>query len=226
MSGREVPLRGPGESSAPHRIIAVDGPAASGKSTIASRLAEKLGLPFLDSGLLYRAVADALLRSGQVPDDPEAAVLASRALDPAQLDPVRLRDEAVGAAASLVAVVPEVRAALLATQREFGADGPGAVIAGRDIGTVVRPDATHKIFVTASVEERARRRFRELQSRGTTAIYARVLEEMRERDERDRTRVVSPLLPATEAFVIDTTSCDIETAFAKIERFVLAQSAS
>lgn len=211
--------------SAPARlIIAVDGPAASGKTTLARRLAAAFGLAFLDTGLLYRAVARKLLDAGRSFDDEPAAVAAAETVGPADLDPARLRDEQVGQGASRVAALPGVRRALLAYQRRFGEDAPGAVLAGRDIGTVVRPDASHKIFVTASVEERARRRCRELQALGVAAIYERVLEELRERDARDRSRAIAPLVPASDAFVIDTTEQDIETAFA-IARAYVAGSA-
>jgi cytidylate kinase len=198
----------------PVRVVAVDGPAASGKTTLARRLAAHFGLPFLDTGLLYRAVARALLRAGRPFDDRPAALAAARSIVAAELEDPALRDDDVGQGASRVAVVPEVREALLILQRRFGGDGPGAVLAGRDIGTVVRPDATHKIFVTASAEERARRRCKELRARGAAAIYERVLEDLRQRDARDRSRVVAPLVPASDAFVIDTTDRDAETAFA------------
>jgi CMP/dCMP kinase len=196
------------------RIVAVDGPAASGKTTLARRLAAQFGLPFLDTGLLYRAVALKLLREGRSLDDRAAALAAARAISAADLEAPALRDDEVGQGASRVAVMPEVREALLILQRRFGADGAGAVLAGRDIGTVVRPDATHKVFVTASAEERARRRCKELRASGAAAIYERVLEDLRQRDTRDRSRVVAPLVPASDAFVIDTTDRDAETAFA------------
>lgn len=207
-------------SAAPLRVIAVDGPGASGKTTLARRLAASLGLPFLDTGLLYRAVALRLVRQGHSFEDAAAAYRAARALTPADLEDPGLRDDTVGQGASMVAVIPEVRNALLDLQRRFGADGPGAVLAGRDIGTVVRPDATHKIFVTASLEERARRRCKELQARGVPSIYERVLEDLRRRDARDRSRAVAPLVPASDAFVIDTTGCDAETAFALAHAYV------
>jgi cytidylate kinase len=195
-------------------IVAVDGPAASGKTTLARRLARELGLEFLDTGLLYRAVARALVDAGRRFEDVPAAAAAAARLRAAELAAPGLRDEAVSQGASKVAAIPEVRQALLAFQRRFGAVGPGAVLAGRDIGTVVRPDAAAKIFVTASTEERARRRCKELQAENVPIIYERVLEDLRERDARDRSRAVAPLLPADDAFVIDTTDKDIETAFA------------
>ena len=195
-------------------IVAVDGPAASGKTTLARRLAHEFGLEFLDTGLLYRAVARALLDAGRSFEDVPAAAAAARGLRGADLTAPGLRAEAVSQGASKVAAIPEVRQALLAFQRRFGAAGPGAVLAGRDIGTVVRPDATRKIFVTASTEERARRRCKELQAETAPIIYEQVLEDLRERDARDKSRAVAPLLPAEDAFVIDTTDKDIETAFA------------
>ena len=195
-------------------IVAVDGPAASGKTTLARRLASELGLEFLDTGLLYRAVARALLDGGRSLEDARAAAAAAAHLRADDLAAPGLRQEAVSQGASRVAAIPEVRRALLAFQRRFGAGGPGAVLAGRDIGTVVRPDAAAKIFVTASTEERARRRCKELQAANAPAIYERVLEDLRERDARDQSRAVAPLLPAGDAFVIDTTDKDIETAFA------------
>jgi CMP/dCMP kinase len=195
-------------------IVAVDGPAASGKTTLAQRLAAEFGLEFLDTGLLYRAVARRLLDQGQDLEDAAAAARAAAALAAADLTSPALRDEQVSQGASKVAAIPAVRQALLAFQRCFGEDGPGAVLAGRDIGTVVRPDAGRKIFVTASLEERARRRSRELQAKGGPAIYERVLEDLRERDARDRSRAVAPLLPAGDALLIDTTDKDIDAAFA------------
>jgi cytidylate kinase len=194
-------------------IVAVDGPAASGKTTLARRLAAHFELDFLDTGLLYRAVARRLL-------DETTAVAAAAAIGAAELDAPALRDERVSQGASKVAAIPAVRRALLAFQRHFGEDGRGAVLAGRDIGTVVRPDARCKIFVTASAEERARRRCEELRASGVASIYERVLQDLRERDARDRSRAVAPLLPAGDAFVIDTTEKDIETAFAIARAYV------
>jgi len=205
----------PGSTSAPaRRIIAVDGPAASGKTTLARRLAGHFGLAFLDTGLLYRAVAHKLLKAGRSFEDVPAAVAAARSIGQGDLVSPELRSEAVSQGASRVAVIPEVRRALLDFQRSFGRDGPGAVLAGRDVGTVVRPDASHKIFVTASAEERARRRCKELQALGVPTIYGHVLQELRERDARDQGRVVAPLVQASDACVIDTTDRDIDAAFA------------
>jgi cytidylate kinase len=192
----------------------VDGPAASGKTTLARRLAAHFGLDFLDTGLLYRAVAWKLLQTGTPLTDAASAAAAAAAVATADLARPALRSEAVSQGASVVAAIPEVRRALLAFQRRFGDGGPGAILAGRDIGTVVRPDASHKIFVTASVEERARRRCKELQALGVPSIYDHVLAQLQERDARDRSRAIAPLVPASDAFVIDTTDRDIEAAFA------------
>jgi cytidylate kinase len=207
-------------SGAARRIVAVDGPAASGKTTLARRLAAHFGLDFLDTGLLYRAVAWKLLQAGRPFADTERAIAAARAVTAADLDPLTLRSDAIGQGASVVAAIPEVRQALLGIQRRFGNGGPGAVLAGRDIGTVVRPDASHKIFVTASAQERARRRCQELQALGVPTIYDEVLAKLQERDARDRWRAVAPLAPAGDAFVIDTTDQDIETAFAIARAYV------
>ena len=198
-------------------IVAVDGPSASGKGTLARRLAAALDFAYLDTGLLYRAVGAAVLAAGGDPAEPAAAAAAARNLDPAALDPTPLRHEAVGQAASLVAVIPEVRAALLDLQRRFAAAPPGAkagaVLDGRDIGTVVCPQAEVKIFVTASAEERARRRHKELLERGEASIYARVVAEMRERDHRDSERSAAPLRPAADAEILDTDALGADEAF-------------
>jgi cytidylate kinase len=202
-------------------VIAVDGPAASGKSTLAKRLAAHFALRFLDTGLLYRAVARAMLDRGLDPGD-AAAVRAALALAPEDVEPGRLRGEGVGQNASRVAAVPAVRAALLPFQRRFAATAPGAVLAGRDVGTVVCPDATFKLFVTANDGERARRRFEELQRRGERPIYAAVLEELRERDRRDADREVAPMRVASDAWVLDTTSLDADAAFEAARRHIEA----
>jgi CMP/dCMP kinase len=193
-------------------IIAIDGPAASGKGTIAKRLAAHYGLPHLDTGLLYRAVAKALIEAGHPLDDALAAEAAARAVDPAQFDEAALKDHATGEAASVVSAVPQVRAALLAFQKQFAAQPAGAVIDGRDIGTVIAPDAEVKIYVTATPEARARRRFLELQARGEPVREANVLADIRRRDRRDQERTVAPLKPAPDAHLLDTTHLDIDAA--------------
>ncbi len=196
-----------------HRIAAIDGPAGSGKTTLALRLAKHFELAFLDTGLLYRATARKLLTADRPVDDIDFATHAARSITPDDLDPMALMTEIIGQTASKVAVIPEVRSALLTLQRQFGNDQQGAVLVGRDIGTVVRPDATHKIFVTASVEQRAKRRCKQLRERGVAVIYGDVLEELCQRDARDQSRAVAPLVPAKDAFVLDTTDQTIDMAF-------------
>ncbi|MCC7167091.1 MAG: (d)CMP kinase [Rhodospirillales bacterium] len=191
-------------------IIAIDGPAAAGKGTLARSLAKRLGLAYLDTGLLYRAVGQKAQRQGLTPEE------AAQSLTAADLDQPGLRSEEAGQAASKVAAIQEVRQALLAFQRRFAAHPPppaqGAVLDGRDIGTVVCPEASVKLFVTASAEARAQRRHKELLERGESSIYARVLEEMRARDARDQERAVAPLIPAADATVLDTTDLDADQA--------------
>jgi cytidylate kinase len=194
-------------------IIAIDGPAASGKGTLAKRLAAHYGLPHLDTGLLYRAVARALLDFDHRLDDEKAAVRAAQALDLGHLDDSRLRGREMGEAASVVAAIPAVRAALVDWQRGFAGRPEGAVLDGRDIGTVICPDADVKIFVTATAEERARRRFRELAGRGETTSLEAVLDDIRRRDARDSGRSAAPLRPADDARLLDTTNLDIDAAF-------------
>jgi cytidylate kinase len=194
-------------------IIAIDGPAASGKGTLGKRLAGHYGLRHLDTGLIYRAVGKALLDAGHSPGNRARAVAAAEAIDPGRFDEPALKSPAVGEAASLVAAVPEVRGALVAFQRKFGRAPPGAVIDGRDIGTVIFPDADVKIFVTATAEVRAGRRAAELQAAGTTVNLADVLADILRRDERDTTRTAAPLKPAEDAHLLDTTHLDIDAAF-------------
>jgi CMP/dCMP kinase len=194
-------------------IIAIDGPAASGKGTLGKRLAVHYGLRHLDTGLLYRAVAKALLDAGHSPGQQARAVAAADALDPRHFDDVALKSQAVGEAASLVSAIPEVRMALLAFQRNFAKTPPGAVLDGRDIGTVICPNANVKIFVTATPEVRARRRVVELKARGETVSEADVLADIRKRDERDTGRAVAPLKQAPDAHLLDTTHLDIDAAF-------------
>ncbi len=194
-------------------VIAVDGPAAAGKGTLARRLAAALGLAYLDTGLLYRATGRRVLDAGAAPREAAAAEAAARALTPADLARNDLRGPEADAAASAVAAIPAVRAALLDWQRDFGRRH-GAVLDGRDIGTVVFPEAPVKLFVTASPAERARRRFLELQARGVAAVLDQVAVEMVKRDEQDSRRAVAPLVPAADAVVLDTTSLDADAAFA------------
>jgi CMP/dCMP kinase len=193
-------------------IIAIDGPAASGKGTLAKRIAAHYGLPHLDTGLLYRAVARALIEASLPPDDETAAVRAAKGLTLASLDPEMLRGAKMGEAASRVASLPPVRAAILQLQRDFARQRGGAVLDGRDIGTVVCPGADVKLYVTASLEERAKRRWRELVLGGAPLDYDAVRDDIRRRDERDAGRAASPLRQAADAILIDTTSLDAEGA--------------
>lgn len=193
-------------------IIAIDGPAAAGKGTLARRLAAHFGLPYLDTGLLYRAVGRRVLDLGLSPSDPVAAEQTARALQPSDLERSDLRGPEADAAAAAVASVPGVRAALLAFQRDFGADR-GAVLDGRDIGTVVFPNADLKFFVIASTPARAHRRWLELRDRGVAADPADVERDIRARDRQDAARAIAPLRPADDAVVIDTTTLDRDAAF-------------
>ncbi|KIL97489.1 Cytidylate kinase [Paramagnetospirillum magnetotacticum MS-1] len=198
-------------------IIAIDGPAAAGKGTLARRLAAELGFDYLDTGLIYRAVGMKLARAGLDPADVALAERAAQDLSPTDLAATDLRIDEAAQAASKVASIPGVRAALLDFQRRFASTPPGgkgAVLDGRDIGTVVCPEAGVKLFVTASVEKRAERRLKELQEKGLGAIYGTVLADMRERDERDTNRAVAPLVPAQDAAVLDTSDLDADQAFA------------
>jgi CMP/dCMP kinase len=195
-------------------IIAIDGTAAAGKSTLARRIAHRFNLPHLDTGSLYRAVARDVRQAGHMLTDVRAAAAAARLLDPSTLTDPSLRLKGNGEAASIVAAIPEVRAELLAFQRNFAGHPAGAVIEGRDIGTVVCPDADAKIFVTASAQSRAARRYIELKGYGVEITQETVLREIEERDRRDRERPVSPLRPAEDALLLDTTELDIEKAFA------------
>ncbi|CAO4171777.1 (d)CMP kinase [Methylorubrum aminovorans] len=196
-------------------VIAIDGPAASGKGTLAKRLALHYGLPHLDTGLLYRAVALTLLDEGTDLDDTSAAARAASALSAERLSDPRLRERAMGEAASRVSSVPEVRAALLSWQRRFADNADGAVLDGRDIGTVVCPEARVKLFIIAAPEERARRRHRELLGRGEETTLAAILADIRARDARDSSRAAAPLKAAEDAVVLDTTELDAEAAFAE-----------
>jgi CMP/dCMP kinase len=195
-------------------VIAIDGPSASGKGTLAKRLAAHFGLPHLDTGLLYRAVGWAAFRTGRPPEE-----LATR-LQAADLDNPELRGDEAGQWGSRVAANVEVRANLLKFQKEFASRGPGAVLDGRDIGTVICPDAPVKLFVTASPESRAERRYQELRERGVDTIKPRVLAEMAERDRRDSERAAAPLRAAPDAWLLDTSDMDADAAFAASLAFI------
>lgn len=194
-------------------IIAIDGPAASGKGTLAKRLAAHFHLPHLDTGLLYRATAAAVLAKGGDLADVDMAAACAEALTPEALADEALRDRAMGEAASVVAAHGRVRDALLAMQRRFAGQAGGAVLDGRDIGTVVCPHADVKLFVTASAEERARRRARELAQRGEPSDETAILDDIRRRDDRDSHRSAAPLARAADAVLLDTTALDADAAF-------------
>ena len=201
-------------------IIAVDGPAASGKGTLARKLASYLGLAYLDTGAIYRTVALAVLKSGGDPGEEADAVAAAKLYRAHMYPDAALRTEDVSKAASIVAAHAKVRSEVIGIQRKVANTPPGAVLDGRDIGTIVCPDADIKFFVTASAEERARRRSKELETRGETADFRSILEEIARRDERDRTRTVAPLKAAPDAHLLDTTSLDIEATFQAARRIV------
>ncbi len=204
-------------------IIAIDGPAAAGKGTLARRIAAALGLPYLDTGLLYRAVGRLVLEAGGDPSDPLAATAAARALRAEDFTRADLRDAAASKAASQVASIPEVRAALLAFQRRFG-DANGAVLDGRDIGTIIFPKADVKLFVTASLEARARRRHAELRAKGDEVSLHEVREDLAARDEADANRAAAPLVAAADAIPFDTTEIDADTAFARALALIKARA--
>ena len=205
-------------------VIAIDGPAASGKGTLARRLAGRFGFAHLDTGALYRATAFLVLNAAGDPADPTTAEAAARRVDPRLLSDPRLRRDEVAGAASVVAAIPEVRRTLLALQRDFAAHPPhprrGAVLDGRDIGTVVCPAADVKLFVTASTEARACRRVKELREQGATAIYENVLQDLKQRDARDSERRTAPLAVAADAEVIDTTTLDADVVFERVSDLV------
>jgi len=202
----------------PAVVIAIDGPGASGKGTLARRLAAHLGYVYLDTGAMYRAVALQVLLAGADPADAQAALAAAQKLDAGALDDPQLRTDRVGQAASQVAAHGDVRQALMVFQRSFATNppgnAPGAVLDGRDIGTVICPDAQVKLFVTASPEARAHRRYLELVARGEAATEAEVLADLQTRDRRDQERAVAPLRPAADAHLLDTTNLAIDDAFA------------
>lgn len=204
----------------PDLIIAVDGPAASGKGTIAARLAAHFGLPYLDTGLLYRAVGMAVRAAGGDLDDPDQAAEAARALRLTSLGDPALTGRAAGDAASRVAFHPPVRAALLKLQKDFAHQPGGAVLDGRDIGTVIAPDAPVKIYVTADPEIRARRRWQQLIGRGEDVAFEAILEDIRKRDARDADRDAAPMVAAEDAVLLDTTDLGIDAAFEAACRIV------
>ena len=193
-------------------IIAIDGPAASGKGTLAKKLAQHYGYRHLDTGVIYRAVAHALLEEGADLRDEALAVAAAVELDPETFSNPALKSQKVGEAASVVSAIPRVREVLLDFQRRFAATPPGTVLDGRDIGTVICPNADVKIFVVADPKVRAHRRTLEAKSRGEEADEARILQDIIQRDERDRNRATAPLKPAADAYLLDNTNLDIEAA--------------
>lgn len=194
-------------------VIAIDGPAASGKGTLARKLAETFGLPHLDTGLIYRATAKSMLDSGASLSDETAAVKAANSIDLSTLDRAILSAHTIGDAASQISVLASVRAALLDVQRNFANTPPGAVLDGRDIGTNVCPNADVKIYVTASAETRAQRRHLEDIANSGTTSYAEIFNDLKKRDHRDSNRKENPLKPAKDALLLDTSKMDIETAF-------------
>ena len=201
-------------------IIAVDGPAASGKGTLARRLATHFGFAYLDTGKIYRAVGCRVLDADGDPEDQEAALSAAEALQPGDLNNSNLTSDRAAVAASKVAAMEPVRTMLLGFQQGFAANPPngasGVVLDGRDIGTVVCPDAAVKLFVTAAIEERAERRHKELLDKGEPSIYSRVLQALKDRDARDIKRSAAPLVAAPDAISVDTTAMDPDEAFASV----------
>jgi len=197
-------------------VIAIDGPAASGKGTVAKRLARHLGLAYLDTGSIYRAIGFNMISQGLDPDDKKAAIQAAKDLTPGDLKNEHLYDEGVGAAASIVSAIPRVRELLLEFQRNFARSPSGAVLDGRDIGTVICPDADFKFYITADINARAMRRFKQLQSKGNAVIYDAILQDLQKRDERDSQRKIAPLKAAEDSVHIDTTDMNEDEVFAKI----------
>ena len=209
-------------------VIAVDGPAASGKGTLSNSLANHFDFARLDTGLIYRALGLKVLGEGTDASDKQKVILLANQLSFDDLNQENLRSEKVGAVASRVAAIPDVRAVLLKFQRDFAAHPPaeksGVVLDGRDIGTIVCPNANFKIFLIADKDVRATRRFKELQERGLTAIYSRILRDMVDRDARDSFRSVAPLEPAKDAFVLDTSKLSVDAAFVAVLRYISTQN--
>lgn len=201
-------------------VVAIDGPAASGKGTVAKRLARYLGLAYLDTGSIYRAIGYSILSAGGNPEDKKTAIDAAKDLVPGDLKNIHLYDEGVGSAASIVSAIPKVREILLQFQRDFAKRPEGAVLDGRDIGTVICPNADYKFFITADIEARATRRFKQLQSKGIPVIYDTVLQDLTRRDERDSKRKIAPLKAAGDAIHIDTTNMDEDEVFAEVLSYV------
>jgi len=205
-------------------VVAIDGPAASGKGTLARRLAERFGFAHLDTGTLYRATAALVLEQAGDPADPVMAEMAARRVNMALLSDPQLRGDEIAGAASVVAAIPAVRWVLLALQRDFAANPPpparGAILDGRDIGTVVCPEANVKVFITASVETRACRRVKELREQGAAAIYENVLQDLKQRDARDSERQAAPLAAAADADLIDTTALDVDMVLERVSDLV------
>ncbi len=197
-------------------LIAIDGPAASGKGTIAKKLAEYYDLDYLDTGSIYRAVGYKMIHLGQDPNDEKLAIEAAKNIVPEDIKNEHLYDEGVGAAASIVSAVPEVRNVLFDFQRQFAEGQRGAVLDGRDIGTVICPEADFKFYITADLETRAKRRYKQLQNKGNPIIYQSVLEDLKRRDDRDSKRDAAPLKQAEDAVYIDTTELQVEEVFVKI----------
>ena len=201
-------------------VVAIDGPAASGKGTLAKKLAEHFDLPYLDTGTLYRAVGYNLLTNNQDPSNVEHAIASTKNLSVSDVGDEHLYDKGVGAAASIVSAIAEVREALIDVQKEFANDPKGAVLDGRDIGTVICPEADFKFFISASLDTRAMRRYKQLQERGKTVIYDSVYEDIKRRDERDSKRDIAPLRPASDALSIDTSDLKVDDVFKKVVKII------
>ncbi len=205
-------------------LIAIDGPAASGKGSIARKIAAKYGLKHLDTGKLYRTVALMLMRQKFAPDNEKAAVEAAKHVEITLFSDPEITSESVGHGASVVSAIPAVRRALLMFQRDFADNPEGAVLDGRDIGTVICPAAPFKFFITASLPARAERRYKELQSLGQSVTYERILQDLRARDTRDQAREIAPLIPADDAITIDTTGMNIDDAVQTVVRYIEAKN--